>query len=51
MTAIVTTPFRVVNAQNFKEDVISDIEIDEGLKDDLINLLNEKTSGKVSILK
>ena len=37
--------------QNFKVDVISDIEIDEGLKDDLINLLNEKTSGKVSILK
>jgi len=37
--------------QDFKEEVISEIEIDEGSRDNFIDLLNDKTSGRASILK
>ena len=41
---------KIIN-QEFKEEIISYIEINEGFKDDFISLLNEKTSGRVSVLK
>ena len=37
--------------QDFKSKVISEVEIKEDSKEDFIGLLNEKTSGKVLILK
>ena len=37
--------------QEFNEEIIADIEVNEDIKDDFATLLHEKTSGKVSILK
>ena len=41
---------KIIN-ENFKEEVVSCIEINPSLKRDFINLVNEETSGRVSVLK
>ena len=51
INAIVSSEKAVFINQDFKDEILSEIEIEEGKKDSFINLLAEKTSGRVTILK
>ena len=51
INAIVLSEKAVFINQDFKDEILSEIEIEEEKKDSFINLLAEKTSGRVTILK
>ena len=51
VSAIVGSEQATIVKQEFKDEIFSEIEVEEGQKDRFIDLLTEKTSGRISILK
>ena len=51
VNAIVGSEQATIVKQEFKDEIFSEIEVEEGQKDRFIDLLTEKTSGRISILK
>ena len=51
INSIIASEEATIINQTFKDQITSEIEIEEGKKKYFINLLTEKTAGKISVLK